>query len=389
MPVQTAATCDIDYERLIAGLDEVVFRFNADGRWTFLNPAWQKRLGHGSAESLGRRAVRYVHPADRAAVLARWREVAAGRHEDFCGEVRFQIRGGGCRWMLVAARAHRDAMGSLSGATGTLTDVTAAKEAEAQLIAARAAAEVGNKTKTEFLATLSHELRTPLNAVIGLSDSLLETGADLPEEQRRRYLGIIRDSGRQLLAQINDFLELVRIDSGRAIAKPGPVNLRALCSSVLEVIARDARAKSLRTEFMAPGDELILEADARLLRHALIHLLRNAVKFTPAGGQIIVTLSAAHRCATVTIADTGVGIASDKMHLLFKPFSQVDASIARGFGGAGVGLVLVDRIVRLHGGEVRVASEVGRGTAFTIELPTKSQEAKPMVTRPGNAAQTP
>ncbi len=358
-----------DFQELVASLDDIVFRFDERGRWTFLSPAWQKRLGWDAGRSLGRAAVRFVHPDERGAVLRNWTEVLAGRQEDFRREVRFRHADGGCRWMLVSARGLRDVDGRLHGVTGILADVSAAKAVEAELIAARAAAEVANKSKSEFLSTMSHELRTPLNAVIGLSESLLEAGAPFDPARTARYLGIIQASGKQLLAQINDILDLARIEAGRLQVNAEPFDARALCAGVLETAQREVRAKQLQVQLQTPPTPLLLNADERLLRQVVLNLVSNAVKFTPAKGRLTVTLEASAAGVRLSVADTGIGIAADQLGRLFKPFSQVDSSLGRQFGGTGLGLALVDRLTRLHGGTVAVASTPGAGSTFTVQLP--------------------
>ncbi len=372
-PVEGAAagrSATDDYQELVDSLDDVVFRFDGDGRWTFLSSAWAKRLGWDAAACLGRAAVKYVHPLDRALVFQNWAEVLSGRAHAYRGDVRFLEAGGGFRWMLVSARGLRDAQGALRGVTGTLTDVSAAKAVEAELIAAHAAAEAANRSKSEFLSTMSHELRTPLNAVIGLTESLLEVGPPFDPDRTTRYLGIIHASGRQLLAQINDILDLARLEAGKTRPNPAAFDLGSMCRSSAEAVRRAAEAKSLAVEVRRTPGPVIVQADERLIRQVLQNLLSNAVKFTPAQGRVTVEVEGrSGGGARFTVRDTGIGIAPEKLHLLFKVFSQVDGSLARQYGGTGIGVALVDRIVRLHGGTVTVESAPGAGSTFTIDLP--------------------
>jgi PAS domain S-box-containing protein len=359
-----------EFRDLVNSLDDVVFRFDEAGRWSYLSPAWERRLGWKIDDCLGRAAVKFVHREERGHVLHHWSSVLAGEFHDYRREVRFLEAGGGFRWMLVSARGLRDDDGALRGVTGTLTDVSAFKAVEAELIAARAAAEVANKAKSEFLSTMSHELRTPLNAVIGLSESLLEIGPPFDPDRTRRYLGLIQQSGRQLLAQINDILDLARIEAGRVQVHGTRFDVRSLCHAVLEAVQRDCAAKGLTVHVDAPGDPVAIWADERLLRQVMQNLVSNAVKFTGPRGRV--TLSVERRASGglgLSVSDTGIGIAPAKIGLLFKPFSQLDSSLSRQFGGTGLGLVLVERIVRLHGGTVTVQSEPGKGSTFTVELP--------------------
>jgi signal transduction histidine kinase len=238
------------------------------------------------------------------------------------------------------------------------------------LIAAKREAETADRAKSEFLSTMSHELRTPLNAVIGLSESLLEDGADGEPERLRKYLEIIHRSGRQLLSQINDVLDLARIEAGQIRLVPAPVDLGAVGAVSAEAHQRVARARGITVSSRRVDRTLRVAADERLLRQALGNLLSNAIKFTPEGGTVAVEVD---ECpggmARVTVRDSGIGIPPEKVGLLFRPFLQLDSSLTRKFGGTGLGLSLVDRIVRMHGGRVEVESEVGRGSAFSVMLP--------------------
>lgn len=359
-----------NYRELIDGLDDVVFRCDAHGRWVFLSAAWEARLAWKIPDSLGRAATRFLHPTDRTQVHQIWSEVLKGTTHACRREARFRTAAGEYRWMLVSARGTRDETGMLTGVTGTLTDVSVAKAVETDLEAARTAAENANRSKSEFLATMSHELRTPLNAVIGLSESLLETASPFEPDRTRRYVGIIHASGRQLLGQINDILDLARIEGGRLKVNAEPFDLRALCSAALDAAQRDIRAKNLTAQLLLPPESLVVNADERLLRQVLQNLLSNAVKFTPARGAVILTLAyAADGSVQMSVRDTGIGIPPDKFGQLFRPFSQIDSSLGRHFGGTGLGLALVERIARLHGATVSVESAPAQGSTFTLSLP--------------------
>lgn len=373
------------FERLVEGLDDIVYRADREGRWTYLNKAWEKRLGWSVADSLGRGVTRYILPAERRGVVAVWREALEDRVKACQREVQFVHADGSVRWMLVNARSHRHESGAVFDVTGTLTDITAAKAAAIELQAARVAAEAANKAKSEFLSTMSHELRTPLNAVIGLSESLLEFGAPFDPERTKRYLSIINGSGRQLLAQINDILDLARIETGRIKVQAEWFDGRSLCSAAIEQSQRDIRAKRITARADLPTAPLMINGDERLLRQVLQNLVSNAVKFTPNGGHLVVALTqGADSGVCLEVSDTGIGIAAEKLPLLFKPFSQIDSSMARQFGGTGLGLALVERLVRLHGGSVAVRSVTGQGSTFTVTLPAELCRKPALASRPSS-----
>jgi PAS domain S-box-containing protein len=365
-----------EFRDLVNSLDDVVFRFDEAGHWSYLSPAWEKRLGWRIDDCVGRAAVKFLHREERGHVLRHWSAVLAGEFHDYRREVRFLDAAGGYRWMLVSARGLRDDDGTLRGVTGTLTDVSAFKAVEAELIAARAAAEVANKAKSEFLSTMSHELRTPLNAVIGLSESLLEVGPPFDADRTRRYLGLIQQSGRQLLAQINDILDLARIEAGRVKVNATQFDARTLCATALEAVQRECAVKQLDARIESPAGPVPVVADERLLRQLMQNLAGNAVKFTAPRGSIVLSVDRRPDGGlALAVSDTGIGIAPEKIGLLFKPFSQLDSSLSRQFGGTGLGLVLVDRIARLHGGTVTVQSELHKGSTFTVELPATISSA--------------
>ena len=374
---------EADYRNLVESLDNIVFRLSRNGQWTFLSSAWETQLGWTVPASLGRSAVRFVHPGDRRGVFASWRRLCQEDSAPFRGEVRVLRPDGTVRWMLVNARVQAGP-GSGNVMTGTLTDISTSKQIEADLIAARVAAESANKAKSDFLSTMSHELRTPLNAVIGLSESLMEMGASFDADRTKRYLGIIHNSGRQLLTQIDDILELARIEAGRTQLNPVPFNLTSLMSSVAEWAQRDARGKSQEVVFQRPSEPIVVNADERIVRQLLQNLVSNAVKFTPPNGRIVLRVERRPEGGvTLAVSDTGIGIPENKRHLLFKPFSQLDASMSRRFGGTGLGLSLVDRLARLHGATVDVQSVVGEGSTFSVSLPASAAPPTPAPIAPG------
>jgi len=370
-----------DYEILLDSVREVIFRVNSEGCWTFLSPAWRDLTGWGIKESLGRNWLDFLEPEFVDSARQTLAHLLTGQGEASRWEGRLRLASGEGRWISVNGRRLPVSPERGTEIVGTLVDVDDAKRSEFALIKAKQEAEAANRGKSEFLSTMSHELRTPLNAVIGLAESLIEDGADLEVQRTQRYLEIIHRSGKQLLSQINDLLDVARIEAGQIRLAPVRLELAALCASCVEAHQRAAQAKQLSVGFGPPSGEILVMADERLLRQALNNLLSNAIKFTPAGGAVVVELKVTGSDTVVlTVRDTGIGIPAEKLSLLFKPFSQIDSSLSRKYGGTGLGLTLVDRLVRMHGGKVDVTSAVGRGSAFSIELslaPTSENEVKP------------
>ena len=232
-----------------------------------------------------------------------------------------------------------------------------------------------NALKDEFLATMSHELRTPLNSILGFSD-VLSNSANLDDRQQR-YVENIRTSGRNLMVQINDLLDIAKIESGQMKLTPGPVNLIELIDSQCGQITPLADQKNidLRTRYLTdPMPEL--HQDGGKLRQILTNLLSNALKFTPEGGRVRVSAEATDKeCVRICVEDTGIGIPMQEQSEIFEKFRQGTTSagqrdhVKREFGGTGLGLSIVRELSRLLGGDVHLESEFGKGSMFTVRIP--------------------
>src|SRR5215467_1149297 len=245
-----------------------------------------------------------------------------------------------------------------------------------------------SRAKSEFLSTMSHEIRTPLNSVLGMAELLDD--ADLKADERR-YLEIIRHSGAMLLELINSILDLARLESGRLEIVPREFALRGAIEEVLEAFTFATREKSLElvTQF-APGLPERVIGDSLRLRQVLMNLVGNAVKFTTQGRVTVAVEpdSGSHsQLFRFSVADTGTGIAPDKLALIFEPFTQADSSNTREYGGTGLGLAIVARLLKEMGGEITVASEVGKGSTFvfTLKLETASPHDEPVSRSDSNA----
>jgi len=246
----------------------------------------------------------------------------------------------------------------------------ALRHSQETLLAAKDAAEAANRAKSEFLANMSHELRTPLNAIIGFSTIMREGLYGQLNEKYAEYVGMVCDSGTHLLAIINDILDLAKAESDRIELREEDIDI-ARVVSLSSTIVREMADKAGVDYDVTLADVLPhVRADSGRLRQILINLLGNAVKFTPSGGRVSLSAQATPDGGLqFCIADTGIGIARDKIEVAMSPFGQVDSRLARRFEGTGLGLPLTKRLVELHGGTFNLSSEPGRGTIVTVRLP--------------------
>jgi len=245
----------------------------------------------------------------------------------------------------------------------------------AELRNANQALAKASRLKDEFLASMSHELRTPLHAILSYAELLQEGIYGILNERQLRSLRDLEEVGKHLLALINDLLDVSRIEADKLELELGEVKIADICAASLRFIQQGADQKNLQIAMNFDQRLTTMEADERRLKQILTNLLNNAVKFTPTGGQIGLDVTAIDQLTKVqfVIWDSGIGIEAENLERIFQPFVQVDARLSRNYSGAGLGLALVDRLTKLHGGAVYATSEVGKGSRFTVSIPLQQQ----------------
>jgi len=367
-------------ETVMLSMGEGLFTLDNEGRVTFMNPAAQRLFGWTLTEMLGRKMHAVTHhshpdgtpfPMEECAGFSVLREgKMLTEHEDVF------IRKDGSFFDVVYSSSPLRGDGKLTGVVVVFRDISDRKQAEeerARLLQAereaRADAERANQLKDEFLATLSHELRNPLNVVIGYAEILRRSDNQKPDFVIKAAETIRRNA----LAQaqlVSDLLDLSRLQMGKLSLNKKPSSLSTIIKDAIETVRAETEAKPVSLSIELDPEVMVVEGDAVRLGQIAWNLLNNAIKFTPAGGEVSVRLIKDVHEAVIIVEDNGQGIASEFLPHVFEIFRQADASIVRKQGGMGIGLALVKQLAELHQGSVKAESEgVGKGPGFRVRWP--------------------
>ncbi|MEX0886091.1 MAG: response regulator [Phycisphaeraceae bacterium] len=312
-----------------------------------------------------------LHPEDCDRVVASAEAHLRGETSIHSAETRMRRKDGVWQWIHTLGEVvHRADDGSPGRMIGVHVDIDHVKRAEQSLAEARDAAEAASRAKSEFLATMSHEIRTPINGVTGMLELLESTG---PNPQQHRYIDAARTSADTLLTLINDILDFSKIEAGRLEIEHSQFDLEQTIEDTMAMLSERANRKGLELTYsIRPDVHKVMLGDQHRLRQVLLNLINNAIKFTEKG-EVVVSVEAAadsptHQTLQINVRDTGVGIASDRVHRLFKSFSQADSSMTRKFGGSGLGLAISKRLCELMGGSIEVDSVEGIGSIFRATI---------------------
>ncbi|MDB5465233.1 MAG: multi-sensor hybrid histidine kinase [Phenylobacterium sp.] len=350
---------------------DMISRATSDGRMIYLSPSATRITGYRISELLPRQMREFVHPEDLGGFLTAYGDLISGRAEG--GQTfRYRVRHKDGSWLWLESNPWL-VRASVEGEPDEIIDVarnvTEQEALKARLNEALAEAERLTAVKSNFLANMSHEIRTPLTAVLGFTDLLAERPNLDPLAQS--YVERIAGAGRSLLAIVNDVLDFSKLEAGLVTITLQPTAPAALCREVMEMFGFQAESKAVELRFEAAAD--IPEAvslDPDRLRQILVNLIGNAMKFTDRGSvRVRVGYDRRAERLVIEVIDTGPGIAAEARQKLFRRFSQVDGSSARGKGGTGLGLAICHGLAQAMGGAVSVRSRLGRGTTFSVSLP--------------------
>lgn len=357
------------YRCLADNSSDVVFQLDADLRLQYVSPACLDVLGFVPQELIGTHLLEAKHVDDAAGVKRALAALLARKTEGDSIISRFRHRDGHWIWAETRLRAlGGDAGKGTQGIVGTLRDVTERQRIAEELVSAKMAAESAARLKSEFVANMSHELRTPLTGILGLIE-LLRMDPTLRREQRRR-LEMAHEAGQSLMGIVNDVLDFSKIEAGHLTIESARFELNGLISACHEFVAHEARKKSLTLELRLNPMPVALMGDAARLRQIILNLLSNAIKFSKSGRVVLEARyeeAPSHLC--ISVSDSGIGIASDKLVSIFDRFTQGDGSITRQYGGTGLGLAICRRLVELMGGKLSAVSTPGIGSTFSLEVP--------------------
>jgi PAS domain S-box-containing protein len=360
------------FRELAEGLPQLVWTAGADGGRDYLSPQWCAYTGAAEADHLGWRWAEVVHPDDREAAVAAFRDAVA-RSARFDHEYRIRGADGRYRWFKSVGVPFRDEQGAAVKWFGASTDIEDHKRAEEAL------REVSRR-KDEFLATLAHELRNPLAPLRNALYTIKLAGNDPAMVEQAR--GVMERQLRLLVRLIDDLLDLSRISQGKIQLRPRRVELADVLRSALETSRPNLDEARQQLVQDLPAESVWLLADPDRLAQVVSNLLNNAAKFTPDGGRITLRARTDGTDAVVSVRDTGVGIPREQLPRLFEMYTQF--APGRPHGGLGIGLSLVRSLVELHGGTVTARSDgPGAGSEFTIRLPIRTDVPADELREPG------
>ena len=372
------------YRFVVEGLSEGIIITDLEGRIVFVNDKMMSLSGYNQEALIGKNIVTVFRSRNNSEkVTKRFSEKKYGDTEEYLIEQRHKS---GKAWIArIKESPYRSAANQIIGKLGLVMDVTEAKRAEAELLAAKHVAEKAQRAEQQFLANMSHEIRTPMNAVIGMTDLLSNT--ELTEAQKD-FVDSLKFSADSLMGVINSILDLSKIEAGKLEFEKRPINLQKLMYGLQQTFHYKLKDKGVEVQMILDDKlEHQIIGDPTRLNQVLTNLMGNAAKFTKKGFIKLRAKLVRKTESTYTILfeviDSGIGIEAEKIKVIFENFKQANKEVTRKYGGTGLGLAIVKQIVELQNGHIEVLSEKGKGSTFkvTLEFPFTIQEEPQDVTQ--------
>jgi PAS domain S-box-containing protein len=370
------------YADLTAALPQMLWLTRPDGFHFYFNEKWVEYTGRSIEQSLGFGWLEAFHPDDRERTINSWQQ-ATSTGQAYEIEYRLRRADGSYGWVLGRALPLRDASGEICRWFGSCTDIDSQKKSEELAAKQAAALALANEQlikteqlKSDFFSNVSHELRTPLTLLLAPVESLLSGDYGPITNDQSPLLHIIHNNALRLLQMVSGLLDFAKLEAKKFEPDLESTNVVALTESIFNDFQPLMRKKQIIGDFISWQAEIWLTIDRYIWQRIVFNLLSNAVKFTPESGRVTVSLEYSDGRLILQVSDTGIGIASQDIPLLFEKFRQVESASTRRFEGTGIGLALVKEFTELLGGHVAVVSTPSKGTTFTVECPLSLADAQ-------------
>ncbi len=362
------------YCSLVETAQELVWKCDATGHFTYLNPAWERTHGYTIEEMLGKNFGAFQTPEVFERDIHEFaRHMAVGFVKEY--ETTQFTKDGKELTLLFNAIPFIDGNGNINGTQGTAIDITERKLIEKELIKSKEKAEESDRLKSAFLANMSHEIRTPMNGILGFADLLKEP--NLTGDEQQTYISIIQKSGARMLNIINDIISISKIESGLMTVNIRESNINDQTDYIYTFFKPEIEGKGLLFSYRnaLPSNEAILKTDSEKVYAILTNLVKNAVKYTPQGSiEFGYTING--KFLEFYVKDTGIGIPKNRQEAIFERFVQADIEDRNAYQGAGLGLSISKAYIEMLGGEIWVESAEGKGSTFYFTLPYQDQLMK-------------
>jgi PAS domain S-box-containing protein len=351
------------FRELVENINEIIFATNTDCVLTYITPSIKYYVGYKPEEVLGKPIIDFLFEEDIPGLEEYFKSTLENKLRTF--EFRMIDKTGELRWVKTSARPI-NYRGNIIGIQGVITNIAELKEAVAGYKNAKEEAEKSEKLKTEFLAQMSHEIRTPVNVILSYNSLLRE---EFIENISEEYSGIFRSidqASKRLVRTIDLILNMSMFQAGKLEISASDVDLRFILLNLVQEFKYLANEKNLDLNFVNNASEVYIQSDEFILIHVFQNLIENAIKYTDTGKVEVILFNNSDGKVCVDIKDTGIGISKDYLERMFKPFTQEDTGYSRKYEGVGLGLALVKNYLDLIGAAIKVDSEKGKGSVFTV-----------------------